>query len=481
MSAKFRRPIALVFALAALLTMQNGASQAAGGANIPTDRAAVEHALSRLTFGATPGQVDDVQRLGLARWIDQQLNPSSIDDSAVQSRLTPLPDPPEVDRRAARNLSEQERMEMQRRSRQATRQSVQALAAQKLTRAIYSDRQLEEVLVDFWFNHFNVFAGKGRTAAYIPDYERDAIRPHIWGSFRELLGATAKSPAMLFYLDNWLSADPKAAEQMQQINNRRRGRFGGVGITLPRQQQQQQQQKQQQGPRRNGLNENYARELMELHTLGVDGGYTQQDIIEVARAFTGWTLANPQEGDFRFAPQLHDRGEKKVLGHAIKAGGGMEDGERVLDIVAEHPSTAKHIATKLVRRFVSDEPPGALVDKVAATFTKTKGNLREVMRTLVTSPEFYAAQYRGAKVKTPLEFVVSGVRATGRDVREPRQLLQALQQLGMAPYQCQPPTGYDDTAETWVSAGALVTRMNIAQQLAPQQAATIGGPDFQRR
>jgi uncharacterized protein (DUF1800 family) len=286
---------------------------------------------------------------------------------------------------------------------------------------------------------------------------------------------------MLFYLDNWLSADPKAAEQVQQVNNRRRGRFGGVGITLPRQQQQQQQQKQQQGPRRNGLNENYARELMELHTLGVDGGYTQQDIIEVARAFTGWTLANPQEGDFRFAPQLHDRGEKKVLGHAIKAGGGMEDGERVLDIVAEHPSTAKHIATKLVRRFVSDEPPAALVDKVAATFTKTKGNLREVMRTLVTSPEFYAAQYRGAKVKTPLEFVVSGVRATGRDVREPRQLLQALQQLGMAPYQCQPPTGYDDTAETWVSAGALVTRMNIAQQLAPQQAATIGGPDFQRR
>jgi uncharacterized protein (DUF1800 family) len=220
---------------------------------------------------------------------------------------------------------------------------------------------------------------------------------------------------------------------------------------------------------------------MELHTLGVDGGDTQQDIIEVARAFTGWTLANPQEGDFRFAPQLHDRGEKKVLGHTIKAGGGMEDGERVLDIIAEHPSTAKHIATKLVRRFVSDEPPAALVDKVAATFTKTKGDLREVMRTLVTSPEFYAAEYRGAKVKTPLEFVVSGVRATGRDVREPRQLLQALQQLGMAPYQCQPPTGYDDTAETWVSAGALVTRMNIAQQLAPQQAAKIGGPDFQRR
>ena len=450
---------------------------AAGGADIPGDRAAVEHALNRLSFGPTPGQVDEVQRLGLSRWIDQQLNPSAIDDSAVQSRLTPLPDrPADANRLAARNLSEQERMDVQRRARQYSRQSVQALAAQKITRAVYSDRQLEEVLVDFWFNHFNVFAGKGRTALYIPDYELEAIRPHIWGSFRELLGETAKSPAMLFYLDNWLSADPKAAEQLQQVNNRRRARFGGagnVGNNMPPQQQQ--------GPRRNGLNENYARELMELHTLGVDGGYTQQDIIEVARAFTGWTLADPQQGAFRFAPQLHDRGEKKVLGHTIRAGGGMEDGQRVLDIVAEHPSTATHIATKLVRRFVSDEPPPALVNKVAETFTKTKGNLREVVRTLVTAPEFYAAEYRGVKVKTPLEFVVSGVRMTGREVREPRQLLQALQQLGMGPYQCQPPTGYDDTAETWVSAGALVTRMNIAQQLTPQRAAQIGGPDFQRR
>jgi len=450
---------------------------------MPSDRAAVEHALNRLSFGPTPGQVDEVQRLGLARWIGQQLDPASINDSAVQSRLTPLPDPPEIDRRAARTMSEEERMQMQRRARQATRQSVQALAAQKLTRAVYSDRQLEEVLVDFWFNHFNVFAGKGRTSAFIPEYELEAIRPHIWGSFRELLGATAKSPAMLFYLDNWLSADPKAAEELQRGNAaerlRRLGRLGGAGLTP--QQQQRLQQQQQQGPRRNGLNENYARELMELHTLGVDGGYTQQDIIEVARALTGWTLEGRQQGEFQFVPRLHDRGEKKVLGHTIRAGGGIEDGEQVLDIVAAHPSTARHIATKLVRRFVSDEPPPALVNKVAETFTRTQGNLREVVRTLITSPEFYAAEYRGVKVKTPLEFVVSGVRSTGREVREPRQLLQALQQLGMAPYQCQPPTGYDDTAETWVSAGALVTRMNIAQQLAPQRAAQIGGPDFQRR
>jgi uncharacterized protein (DUF1800 family) len=473
--AHFRQPIALLFVLVALVSMQNRASLAAGAADIPNDRAAVEHALNRLAFGPTPGQVEAVQRLGLSRWIDQQLNPSAIDDAALAARLTPLPDRPDnIGRVAARTLSEQERMEAQRRTRQFSRQSVQALAAQKLTRAVYSERQLEEVLVDFWFNHFNVFAGKGRTAGYIPEYERDAIRPHVWGSFRDLLGATAKSPAMLFYLDNWLSADPKAAEQMQQQAQRvrRRGRLGGAGNTMPPQNQQ--------APRRNGLNENYARELMELHTLGVDGGYTQQDIVEVARALTGWTLANGIDGGFRFMPALHDRGEKTVLGHTIRGGGGIEDGERVLDIVAAHPSTARHIATKLVRRFVNDEPPAALVDKVAATFTKTKGDLREVVRTLVTAPEFYAAEHRNAKVKTPLEFVVSGARATGREARDLRPMLNALQQLGMAPYMCQPPTGYDDTADTWVSAGALVTRMNIAQQLAPQRAAEIGGPEFQR-
>jgi uncharacterized protein (DUF1800 family) len=458
--------------IAALVAAQNREPLAAGAAEIPTDRAAVEHALNRLTFGPRPGQAAEVHRLGLSRWLDQQLTPSSLDDAALAGRLTPLPERPDGMNVLGRNLSQQERQDAQRRARQFSRQAVQALAAQKLTRAIYSERQLEEVLVDFWFNHFNVFAGKGRTAVYIPEYEREVIRPHIWGSFRDLLGATAKSPAMLFYLDNWLSADPKAAEQLQRAVVRRgRGRLGGAGNNIPQTQQ---------APRRNGLNENYARELMELHTLGVDGGYTQQDIVEVARALTGWTLANGVAGGFRFAPALHDRGEKKVLGHTIRAGGGIEDGERVLDIVAAHPSTARHIATKLVRRFVNDEPPAVLVDKVAAAFTRTKGDLREVVRTLVTASEFYAAEHRNAKVKTPLEFVVSSVRATGRELRDPRPMLNALQQLGMTPYMCQPPTGYDDTADTWVSAGALVTRMNIAQQLAPQRAAEIGGPAFQR-
>jgi uncharacterized protein (DUF1800 family) len=463
----------VLLVLLTIAALQNRASLTAAGADVPGDRAAVEHALNRLTFGPKPGQIEEVQRMGLSRWIDLQLNPASIDDAGLAARLTPLPErPDDIGRAAARNMSEQERMNVQRRARQFGRQSVQVLASQKLTRAVYSERQLEEVLVDFWFNHFNVFAGKGRTALYIPEYEREAIRPHVWGSFRDLLGATARSPAMLFYLDNWLSADPRAAEQLQNVANRRRARAGRGGNNVPPQPPQ--------GARRNGLNENYARELMELHTLGVDGGYTQQDIVEVARALTGWTLANGPDGGFRFTPALHDRGEKKVLGHTIRAGGGIEDGEQVLDIVAAHPSTAKHIATKLVRRFVNDDPPAALVDRVAATFTKTKGDLREVVRTLVTAPEFYAQPHRNAKVKNPLVFVVSGVRATGREIRDARPLLNALQQLGMAPYMCQPPTGYDDAAETWVSAGALVTRMNIAQQLAPQRASHIGGPEFQR-
>jgi uncharacterized protein (DUF1800 family) len=437
---------------------------------IPSDRAAVEHALNRLAYGPRAGEVDRVQRAGLAAWIDQQLDPQRIDDSALAALLPPLPERPAdvTEQRAARQFS---------------RQQVQALAAQKVIRAAYSERQLEEILADFWFNHFNVFAGKGRTAMYLVDYEREAIRPHVWGSFRELLGATAQSPAMLFYLDNWLSADPAAADRAAEMAEQRRARRGGAGARQggagappgapPR--------PAAQAARRRGLNENYARELLELHTLGVDGGYTQQDIIEVARAFTGWTIANPLDGDFRFTPALHDRGAKTVLGQTLPAGGGIEDGERVLDIVAAHPSTARHIATKLARRFVSDDPPEALIARVAARFTATTGDLRETVRAVVTSPEFFAAEHRGAKTKTPLEFVVSAVRTTGRQLREPRQMVNALQQLGMMPFMSQPPTGYDDEAETWISAGALVTRMNIAQQLAGAQAAAIGGPAFQKR
>jgi uncharacterized protein (DUF1800 family) len=234
-----------------------------------------------------------------------------------------------------------------------------------------------------------------------------------------------------------------------------------------------QNQNQKRAPR--GLNENYGRELLELHTLGVDGGYTQKDVVEVARAFTGWTI-DPREQRFRFAPVLHDRGAKVVLGHTINTGGGIEDGEQVLDILAAHPATARHIATQLVERFVSDAPPPALVDRAAARFRDTRGNLREVVRTIVTSPEFFAPEYRRAKFKTPLEFIASALRTTGATVDNTRPLLRALQQLGMPLYLCQPPTGYSDKADTWVSSGALVTRMNVALEMAASRPRTASIP-----
>ena len=468
-----RRSRALsTFALAVVaLLFWSAGLPAADIPKIPKDEAAVRHALNRLTFGPRAGDVEKVRRSGLSSWIDQQLNPAKIDDAALEARL--LSPPPRPDS-----------FDSMQQARRYGRESVEVLAANKLVRAVYSERQLQELLVDFWFNHFNVFAGKGRTAMFIPEYEHDAIRPHVLGRFRDLLGATAKSPAMLFYLDNWLSADPEAAERIASRRPAAQQNGGGNG-------------------RRRGLNENYGRELLELHTLGVDGGYTQQDVIEVARAFTGWTIAPEvprgrflraaagqaaagqaaalQTGSFRFVPALHDRGDKMVLGHRI-SGGGMEEGEHVLDIIAAHPATARHIARKLAQRFVSDDPPEALVARVAKRFTETSGDLREVMKTLITSPEFFAPQARGAKVKTPIDFVASAYRATGRDLSEPRPMLRALQQLGQMPYNCQPPTGYDDTADAWINAGALVARMNIAQQIAgPQDAARIGGPEFQRR
>jgi uncharacterized protein (DUF1800 family) len=310
------------------------------------------------------------------------------------------------------------------------------LTGQKIFRAAYSERQLQEVLVDFWFNHFNVFAGKGQTRVYLTEYEREVIRPRVFGKFRDLLAATAESPAMLFYLDNWQNAAPR---------------------TLP-------------NGRARGINENYARELMELHTLGVDGGFTERDVQEVARAFTGWTIEAPRQGGgFRFDPRMHDDGEKTVLGHRIKAGGGRADGEQVIDILARHPSTSTFIATKLARRFISDTPPPDLVKRAAAVFRTSDGDLRQVVRTLVTSPEFFAVTARRSKVKTPFEFVASALRTSGAQARLPQPFVQALRELGMPAYQCQPPTGYADRADAWVNAGALLSRMNFAVALSSGQ------------
>ena len=458
--------------------------------------AEILHVLNRLTYGPRPGDVERVKAIGLEKWIDEQLAPARIDDSTLERKLARLETltldaqtiqrdyagPAMVERRE-RQLAGNGRREpgtgnrgMQAGSplpdpgsrpmsdaQRRNRQVMANLEEAKLLRAIYSERQLEEILVDFWFNHFNVFAGKGATRNYVGGYERDAIRPHVLGTFREMLGATAKHPAMLFYLDNWLSS-------AQGAPRAQRGRSSG-------------------------LNENFARELLELHTLGVDGGYTQQDIVNVAKAFSGWTMQPRQGSGFIFAANRHDRGEKIVLGQTIKAGGGESDGDRVLDIVAAHPSTARHIATKLAVRFISDTPSKALIDRVAARFVSSKGDLREVMKTLLSSPEFLAADAYQSKVKTPLEFVASAIRATGADVRNAVPLARTLRDMGMPLYLCQPPTGYDDTATTWVSAGALVHRMNFAVDLAKNNvrgvrvplteeqtlALKIGAPEFQRQ
>jgi uncharacterized protein (DUF1800 family) len=312
----------------------------------------------------------------------------------------------------------------------------------KLLRAVYSTRQLQELMVDFWFNHFNVFLNKGQDRYLVPTYEREAIRPHVFGNFHDLLLQTAESPAMLFYLDNWQSvgADSQAADRFQCFGEQKNKR---------------------------GLNENYGRELLELHTLGVDGGYTQKDVVEVARCFTGWTIAGPRQGGaFEYNDRMHDKGQKLVLGHVIAAGGGMNDGLKVLDILAHHPSTAHFISLKLAKRFVADDPPPSLVSRMAETFAKSDGNIRKVMTTMLASPEFWSEGAYRAKVKTPFEMIVSAVRATKADVSSAILLANELNKLGEPLYRKIEPTGYSSSNAEWVSSAGLLDRMNFALALA---------------
>jgi uncharacterized protein (DUF1800 family) len=316
---------------------------------------------------------------------------------------------------------------------------------------------------DFWFNHFNVFAGKGEDRWYLTSYEREVIQPHALGKFKDFLTASAKSPAMLFYLDNFLSADPRAAQRLAaERAMRQRARYGRFGRPFPPRPPQGQQKKQNE----RGLNENYGRELMELHTLGVDGGYTQKDVTEVARCFTGWTIERPRQNpEFKFDERLHDPDPKFVLGKKIHAGG-MKDGEEVIDLLVRNPSTAKFISTKLARRFVSDNPPPELVARMAHTFQESAGNIKAVMRTMIYSPEFWSREAYRAKIKTPFELVVSTARALGADVDMPLPLVGWVGRIGEPLYQCQPPTGYADKADTWVNTGALLNRLNFSLALA---------------
>jgi len=522
MKANFFSPGRLV---AAAVAVGLGVAVPLAGQSAPAaDTDTVVHVLNRLGYGPRPGDVDRVSQIGVAAYIEQQLHPERLPDTTLAQRLTAFPTiglstreiardyygPAEAIRRAeqraegragqpatpptpatmtgdtmmmgqpgqpGRPAREQASPELQA-ARQKEQQILQDLMQARLVRAITSEHQLEETLVDFWFNHFNVFAGKGQVRVYLTEYEREAIRPHVLGNFRDMLGAVAESPAMLFYLDNFQNVDPKSAQkqadgQQERLEQARarpaiaggRGRGMAAGRTQTEQQQEQQEQRLMQA-RNRGLNENYARELMELHTIGVDAGYTQADVVAVARAFTGWTIDRPRDGGtFQFNAQMHDNDAKVVMGTKI-TGGGKKDGEAVLDLLANHPSTATFIATKLARRFVSDEPPASVVDRAAKVFLSSKGDLREVTRAIVTSPEFFSAEARRAKVKTPLEFVASAVRASGANVTVVQPLVQALRDQGMPLYGAQPPTGWGDTAEDWVNTGALLKRLNFAIELA---------------
>ncbi|HEY0243144.1 MAG TPA: DUF1800 domain-containing protein [Gemmatimonadaceae bacterium] len=438
------------------------------------------HALNRLTFGGRPGDIQQVRSTGLDKWIEQQLHPERIDNSSLEkfvARYSILRQDQNVllreyneaqrDRRVARREagdtasrpSQQDNIEVQQIALKR-RRVMGELQSSRVARAVASNRQLEEVMTDFWLNHFNIYGQKGPPQAfYLAEYEREIIRPRVFGKFRDLLESVAKSPAMLFYLDNARSIADTSRPRLASVERMR----GPGRRQMGQRRQADPEMRQRLNQLRNGgLNENYGRELLELHTLGVDGGYTQQDVINVARAFTGWTIRPAAAGGgFIFRPEMHDSGEKIVLGHRLKADRGIEDGENVLDIVARHPSTANHVATKLARRFISDKPPQAVIDRAAAVFTRTDGDLREVVRSIITSNEFYSQKAFRSKVKSPFEVVVSAMRAMNAQPDSTPRTAQAVAYLGQPIYGHQAPNGWPETGEAWMNTGAILNRINF--------------------
>ena len=542
----------LMFAVAApLAAMGRVPAGEAGPARLTEDQKAI-HVLNRLGFGARPGDVAKVKAMGIRNYIEQQLDPGKISDSLAEKKVAGLEifnmstaevfakypsgaallrnldaakNRPGAAMPAAANadLSEADRKERQQRLqelykkydlRPAGRLQPQ-ITANRVLRAVYSERQLQEVMVDFWQNHFNVFAGKGAVRWYIPSYERDVLRKNAMGNFRDLLVGTAKHPAMLFFLDNFESTAPQPAAPPRPLNRIQQAMRDGTFTPQMRERL-----KERQGitddeidkriarlrnarpmPNRpaRGLNENYARELMELHTMGVDSGYTQKDIVEVARAFTGWTIADPRgyrkaaaaeimgtedareaklkrsglpdgvdSGDFYFDEKRHDKGAKTVLGQTVNEGG-MADGLKVIDIIMKNPATARFIAQKLCVKFVSDTPSKALVDKAAAAFGRSGGDIKTTLRAIFEDKEFFAPQTYRAKIKTPFELAISAIRAVGADTNGGPAMQAMLRKLGELPYAYQAPTGYPDTAEDWVNTGALLERLNFAVALAGNQ------------
>jgi uncharacterized protein (DUF1800 family) len=485
-----------------------------------TEDEAIVHALNRLGYGPTPGEIEHIKQIGLETWIDKQLHPESIDDSTLDARLAKYSTltmssqqllaqfpPPQLAAKQAGETLEQYKQQMAEKRREAMAQQapsmsgddnsmnragqmlarmvgpnriVAELSMAKIERAVYSRRQLEAVMEDFWFNHFNVFAGKGLDRWLLTSYVRDTIRPNTMGKFQDLLTATAQSPAMLFYLDNWLSVDPTAFQQMQQQRDARRAHFRSIFpgfFPQPPQAAPQnggQAQSQQAALRRKvrdlGINENYGREVMELHTVGVDAGYSQQDVIEMAKCLTGWTIRAPRrDPEFMFRPAFHAQGPKIVMGRTIDAGG-EQDGIQALQFLANDPHTARRISTELARHFVSDNPPPALVDRMTKEYQSTGGDIRSVLRAMIYSPEFWSRQAYRAKVKTPFELVAGTARALNANADVALPLVQWTARMGEPLFLCQPPNGYSEKSETWVNSGALLNRMNFALAIATNHA-----------
>jgi uncharacterized protein (DUF1800 family) len=475
-----------------------------------TEDEAILHALNRLGYGPRAGDIERIRQMGLEKWIDQQLDPDSIDDSAFNARLAKYPtlkmstqalleEFPQPGREAKQQgLSKEDAQdELKEKRREAVaavqptgnanfdnaqrqlaamvgpNRPVAELSMAKLDRAVYSPRQLQAVMEDFWFNHFNVFANKGLDRYFLTAYVRDTIRPHTMGKFSDLLVATGKSPAMLFFLDNWQSADPQAFQQWrEQMMARRRfqgafrgglapmpGDFPRPGAQFPPQAGANGAPKQQQ---ERGLNENYGREVMELHTIGVDAGYSQQDVIEMARALTGWTIREPRrDPEYTFRNEFHAQGKKVVMGHTFDYGG-EKDGEEALKMLANDPHTARRISTELAQRFVSDDPPQSLIDRMTREYESTGGDTRSVLRAMIYSPEFWSRDAYRAKVKTPFELVASTARILDADVSVPLPLTQWVGRIGEPLFLCEQPNGYSEKSSTWVNTGALLNRLNFA-------------------
>jgi len=441
------------------------------------------HALNRLAYGPRPGDVRRVAADGVMRWIDRQLSPEEIDDHRLAERegQFQILDYDRRDLAAMYTEAQRERRERKLAAdtmadrgggspiAQRGKRLTGEFAELAVVRAALSERQLYEIMVDFWTNHFNVYFAKGADHFLTPDYIEHTIRPRAMGKFADLLLAVAKSPAMLFYLDNWESVAPGSVPpaalrvRARPIFGRRPGLFGPMRD--PARQDSMRRRALEGMPK--GINENYARELLELHTLGVDGGYTQRDVIDVARIFTGWSIERPQQGgDFEFHDWAHDRGEKQVLGLGFQAGHGMDEGVRLLKMLAGLPATMHHVSWKLCQRFVRDDPPDGCVDEAVTAWRRSSGDVREVLRAIFHGPDFWAPDNGRAKVKTPLEFVVSAARAVSADPDTSPRLAQVVARLGEPLYLHVAPDGYSEREAAWVNSGALLDRMNAAVALA---------------